>query len=437
MSAAIDDKLCEAWIVECRGGYSVSFSQAEHDAWLEVFQSGDVTLDMFVTEDGTVLKEDAREMWAIILDEWEKLILSNGGDELRPIRSAKILAWCIAPTLVTRDGTGGLAALADAAISAVAVAATPVKTKVVTAKKAVVKEDPEISAQQEADMLAQGVKIPEQLMQIYISVQLGRIANEDEYEGLSYQMHWTSAKGMKQIAKNPSGLGQKTLAQHLEAARVDGNLAPVDKFIQRTADKFMLSDRAVFMIAGSRLLSRWSRAKTFCPADGRVAANYLALFWDDLPGRGIPEIVDFDLVRDAERAVAAQGPAPSGVGLEALTIPKARSASGSEAGSTVSWGVSSAASSASTKKLEDMMVAMQEALGGQMKALASEVNGIKKGHGDLASRIGQMRPPTGGGGGAAGRKCYFCEQKGHTQAECPMFAKMKKEAQKGAQADDE
>ena len=44
------------------------------------------------------IKEDAREMWAIILGEWEKVILSNGGDELKPIRSAKILAWCIAPT---------------------------------------------------------------------------------------------------------------------------------------------------------------------------------------------------------------------------------------------------------------------------------------------------------------------------------------------------
>ena len=52
---------------------------------------------MFVTDDGAVLKEDAREMWAIILDEWEKLILSNGGDELRPIRSAKILAWVHCP----------------------------------------------------------------------------------------------------------------------------------------------------------------------------------------------------------------------------------------------------------------------------------------------------------------------------------------------------
>ena len=83
------------------------------------------------------------------------------------------------------------------------------------------------------------------------------------------------------------------------------------------------------------------------------------------------------------------------------------------------------------------MAFMQDALGAQMQTLAAEVNGIKKGHGDLASRIGQIRPPPGGGGGNAGRKCYFCDQKGHNQAECPLFLKMKKEASKGAQADEE
>ena len=117
MSVAVDDKLCEAWIVECRGGYSVAFSDIEHESWIEVLQSGDVTLDMFVTDGGSVLKEDAREMWAIILGEWEKVILTNGGNELKPIRSAKILAWCIAPTSVTRDGAGGLATLVAAALS--------------------------------------------------------------------------------------------------------------------------------------------------------------------------------------------------------------------------------------------------------------------------------------------------------------------------------
>ena len=84
------------------------------------------------------------------------------------------------------------------------------------------------------------------------------------------------------------------------------------------------------------------------------------------------------------------------------------------------------------------MASLQDVLGTQMQTLTAEVSSIKKGHGDLASRLGQMRPQApGGGGGAAGRKCYFFDQKGHNQAECPMFLKMKKEASKSAQADDE
>ena len=84
------------------------------------------------------------------------------------------------------------------------------------------------------------------------------------------------------------------------------------------------------------------------------------------------------------------------------------------------------------------MASLQDVLGTQMQTLTAEVSSIKKGHGDLASRLGQMRPQApGGGGGLAGRKCYFCYQKGHNQAECPMFLKMKKEATKGAAADDD
>jgi hypothetical protein len=43
-----------------------------------------------------------------------------------------------------------------------------------------------MSVQMAKDMADQGVKDVTQLMQIYISCQLGRIANKDEYVGLSY-----------------------------------------------------------------------------------------------------------------------------------------------------------------------------------------------------------------------------------------------------------
>ena len=428
MSMAVEDSVCEAWILECRGGYSVAFSDIEKAAMLEVLQSGDVTVDMFVTEGGQVTKEDAREMWAIVLDEWDKLIIQATGDRTKPIRLAKILTWCIAPTTVTSKG-GALDALAVAAeASAEKLVKASVAAKAAAAPTAGSVEEEVMSVQMAKDMSDQGVTDASQLMQIYISCQLGRIANKDEYVGLSYQTHWTAAKGLKQIAKNPSGLGQKTLAQHLEAARVDGNLAPVEKFIQRTGDRFLLSGQPVFLIAGSRLLSRWSRAKSFQPNDGRVATTYLVMYWDDLPGRGIPEVVDFDLMRDAERAVLAQGLSPSGAGLEALSPQKSRSSVGSDTGSSVSWSGASGVSSASTKKLEDMLMTFQEALGSQISSLATEVAGVKKGHSDLASRIGQIKPPGGGGGDVAGRKCYYCGEPGHTQQNCPALAKLKKKA---------
>jgi hypothetical protein len=114
MSMAIEDSVSEAWILECRGGYSVAFSEIEHAAMAEVLQSGDVPLDMFVTEGGQVTKEDAREMWAIVLDEWDKLIVQAIGVRTKPIRMVKMLTWCIASTSVTSGG-GSLDALAAAA----------------------------------------------------------------------------------------------------------------------------------------------------------------------------------------------------------------------------------------------------------------------------------------------------------------------------------
>jgi hypothetical protein len=97
-------------------------------------------------------------------------------------------------------------------------------------------------------------------------------------------------------------------------ANLEANLTAVDKFVQRTAEKFFLVGSTMWTRAGSRMLARWTRAKTFRPEDGRIAATYFSMYWEEYPGRGIPDVLDSDLIRDAERAVEALGAVPERIG---------------------------------------------------------------------------------------------------------------------------
>ena len=283
-------------------------------------------------------------------------------------------------------------------------------------------------------MEAQGASRSSQLVQMYISAQLGRVAGLDEYQGLAYQSHWSSAKGLKQVAKNPTGLGFRTLAQHLELAKSDGNLTAVDKFVQRTAEKFFLVGSTMWTRAGSRILARWTRAKTFRPEDGRIAATYFSMYWEEYPGRGIPDVLDADLIRDAERAVSALDVVPDRGGGRSWGPPRGPPSDAGMSTGGSSWGGSSV-SQANTSKLEELMSAFSEKIGAQVQSLATEVGSLKKGHGDLMSRVGQIRDKPSGGGDAAGkggRKCYFCKEAGHQQADCPLAARLLAQQEKAA-----
>ena len=423
---SIDESVFEEWLCESRGGYAVALAPAEKSAFLEVFRSGDVTRDMFVTESSQGSREDARDIWTVVLEEVDRELIKATGKRISAIKMSRMTAWASSVTdVLLKGGSPPMDVLADAAAEA------EERSKVKAEAAAELRETPrkKEGAEQratpamKADMLEQGASRPSQLSQTYISCQLGRVAGYDEYEGLAYLSHWSSAKGMKQVAKNPSGLGPRTLAQLLEVAKVDGNLMPVDKFIQRAAEKFMAVSEPMWTLAGSRLLSRWTRAKSFKPEDGRVAAMYLILYWDEYPGRGIPEVQDYDIIREAERAVGMQGLASLSQG--ALGRDRTPTGPPSVTGSSMSW--ASGVSDASTKKLEDLVTGFVDKMGTQMSALASEVSSIKKGHGDLLSRIGQIRAPGGspGGGGVEGRKCYLCGEKGHQQAQCPLLKQIK------------
>ena len=58
-------------------------------------------------------------------------------------------------------------------------------------------------------------------------------------ERVTYGSHWSLAKGLKHVAKNPSSLGSNNLPQLLERAKETGDLTALDQFVQKTSDSFM------------------------------------------------------------------------------------------------------------------------------------------------------------------------------------------------------
>ena len=419
-----------AWLEERRGGLEPP-NAAECECFGAIAKEGEITQDMFVTHQSSSLPgaiEGMREVWTAVVAEVKDKLREAGAQPPSAIRAQKIIAWCVIPSRIWQELP--LSLLADAAdvLKSGRVAAVPeeasTKRSVIPAPEGL---PPALSPEQKEDMESQGASRPEQLQQLYVSCQLGRKAGSAECEGMGYMSHWSMAKGMKQISKNPTGLGYKNLPQLLEAAKLDGNLLQLDKFMQRTAEIFMLDASDIFWTrGGSRLITRWSRAKSICPSDGRVAAWYFSLFWEDQPGRGMPDLkVDYDLIRDAERAVKGleQVNRP-GIACEQAPWSGLRRPA-SDAGSVSSLG--SAMSEANTEKmLEGFSRTMMGAFETKFGELKSEMD---KRHSDVLSRFGRggvkaeedTKPATRG-------RCFACNRRGHTVTECTELIKWKAHA---------
>ena len=421
-----------AWLRERRGGLEPP-TEGEANAFLSIAQEGEITADMFVTSsEGS---EAMRELWTAVILEVKEKMREAGTGTISSIKAQKLITWSIMPSRVWADPHMG--ALADAAeamrsasLTAAALAAqeahVPPPVHVVKEPDAVVEGPTAMSQELREDMESQGASRPEQLTQLYVSCQLGRKAGTSECEGMGYMSHWSMAKGMKQISKNPTGLGYKNLPQLLEAAKVDGNLLQLDKFMQRTAEVFMMDPRDVFwMRGGSRLITRWSRAKTVRPADGRVAAWYFSLFWEELPGRGMPDLkVDYDLIRDAERAVMALPAAQGAIQLSEQPSVWGRGPP-SEAGSMSS--LSSGLSEAKTEKLmESMSRNLMEVFESKFMNMKSEMD---RRHSDVLSKLGRDREPGAkidGQSPVQKGKCFACGKRGHQLADCTELVEWKK-----------
>ena len=83
---ALEDEQIDAWMIECRGGFSVNLSAPEKVAFGELLRGEDVTADMFVTSKSSMTEESARDIWSVILNEVEKLVIKQVGRA--PLRSA-------------------------------------------------------------------------------------------------------------------------------------------------------------------------------------------------------------------------------------------------------------------------------------------------------------------------------------------------------------
>ena len=98
-----------------------------------------------------------------------------------------------------------------------------------------VEESAPVFSRQRKDMEDQGAMNPSDRPCMYLSVHVGRWAGRSEHSGMPYDSHWSLAKGLKHVVKNPSSLGSKNLPQLLEKAKESGDLTALDKFVQKTS----------------------------------------------------------------------------------------------------------------------------------------------------------------------------------------------------------
>ena len=390
----------------------------------ELFKNGDIVVSSIVTNATVIPKADLRELWSAVWTDVDVMRQAAGDAAMSSSRRQRYVLWSLLPTVlydVTRDEVGSRSADKRRAAEHVSRPRHRVEDS---------DDEPEeaapVSSRQRKDMEDQGAQNPSDLACMYLSVHVGRRAGRSEHSGMTYGSHWSLAKGLKHVAKNPSSLGSKNLPQLLEKAKDTGDLTGLDKFVQKTSDSFMTDTTDPFWVTGgSRLLRRWTRGKTVCRTP-RAAAWYFFLFWEEHPGRGIPDISDHDIIREAESA------AEKADAMQSTLSPQTSYAASVASGAS---GYGSLASSASQQetvraaKLEEMMAVLLA----KVTETQSEVTSLRTKQSEFARQIRDSRASEREDEGK-GPQCYYCRMKGHLAEECPRLAE--KEARKAGKAAD-
>ena len=379
---------------------------------------------------GMVVSQAHTTMWRGILDAAAALYAADGSEPFEELDIATALAWALTPSdllAVTPSLPPGVELSPGDGMDPLRADRGDPRGRVPTAPLAKLPPPPPLPVQQAVDDMAkQGASRVKQLIWLSLTIELGRSAVDKEMEGGEYGASLSICLG---LVKANKVRGFKPFSELLAIAKTDGDLTMADRHADRLQVRLMQDNSDPFSLqSGARFTQFWSRTKTV-HRDLRVVACYALLMLDEFMSRGLPELYNHELMRQAERSMEITD---SQV-VPPLRVNMQRSCATGE--STASSSIGSSLSTANTERLEQLMSTMATQLtsvsDGQI-ALADKVDKseqrMQQKINDVSSRIGR----SGGGRefedrtdrsgrGDKNMDCIACGKKGHRMADCSQW----------------
>ena len=418
-----------SWLREERAG--VTLSEDEVQSLVELYgeslwtEANCVRTSVTYTSDSL---RDVREMVVVIASEAVGKLVEKGKiadkEAHRVLANKKYVMWWMVPSRLWGGDAEEAAARPAQLTTTLAqqpIAPTPAAAPAIDLERAPSKQAIE-------DLRLQGVTQVEQLVQISVSMQVAQKVGMSECLGATYRSAVSNAAIIKRMNKSTKGV--RTLDDLLRDAMVTGDITEVNRQIRRTVDRFVddPEDR-MFSLAGTKLGQMWSRALALNDEDGlepRVAVKYCQLMLDEYSCRGLPEIDNFTLVREAERF-------PYGKHITKSQERESSSARGRPA------------QLPDTKFDEkmDLLIDTVTGVAKQQKKLSDGQDELREKCERTAKELGDLKSRVGRGLGLQDRddredrrredkdknkgKCKWCKQTGHYVSECPEMLKKLKE----------
>ena len=431
-----------AWLAEERGDMGLSLSEEWASPLSTLHDNGKWT-ERHVLKAGMVVSQAHATMWRGILDAAAALYAAEGSGTFGELDIATALAWALTPSdlfAVTPSLPPGVDLAPDDGMDVPRTDRSAPAVRAPAAPRAKPLPPQAMPIQQAVeDMAKQGASRVRQLIWLSLTIELGRSAVDKEMEGGEYGASLSICLG---LVKANKVRGFKPLSELLAIAKLDGDMTMSDRHADRLQVRLMQDNSEPFSLqSGARFTQFWSRSKTV-HRDPRVVACYALLMLDEYMSRGLPELYNHELMRQAERSMEitdAQVAPPLRVNM-----PRSHTTGDSTASSSVGSGLSTA----NTERLEQLMTSMASQLtsvsDGQI-ALSDKVDKseqrMQQKINDVSSRIGRSgsgqnyeERPEGlrmsGGRGDRNVECIACGKKGHRMADCSQWKSFQSDKKK-------